>query len=130
MGVCKAKSVVQLPKGYNDADVLKNALKTGPVAIGIDAYLANHNEGIIGKGLFTGCGSKDNDITPTWVLVVGWGTSEPFPGFATKYWIIKGHSGPNWGDHGFGKILMKDGKGKGACTMYSTGAYVTGVEVV
>ena len=76
---------------------LKAAIAKGPVGIAIEAskeFFRNYKGGIINS---SNCGQEVGHA----VLAVGYGKIAN-----EEYILIKNSWGPDWGDKGFGKILM------------------------
>lgn len=90
-------------KGKIHPGPMKNALKKGPVSVGVAASstaFGNYSGGILGKG----CGTQlDHGI-----LAVGWG-KEATSG--EQYVLVKNQWGTTWGSNGFGKVHMHNGCG-------------------
>jgi len=96
---------LNVPKNMNsknriDTGPMKNALKKGPVSVGVAASstaFQNYSGGILGKG----CGTQvDHGI-----LAVGWGKNSA----GHAYLLVKNQWGTNWGTNGFLMIDMHNG---------------------
>jgi len=96
----KAESFTKLPK--NKFGPLLKALTKGPVAIavGADSWMDYHS-GI------ANCLSADTTINHA-VLLVGYGKTAK----GTRYWKIRNSWGPNWGEKGYIRLLMKTNEHK------------------
>jgi len=94
-------------KGTLHPGPMKNALKKGPVSVGVDASstaFGNYSGGILGKGCGT---SLDHGI-----LAVGWGKEKSGNNDKEhEYLLVKNQWGATWGLNGFLKIDMHNGCG-------------------
>lgn len=98
-GAVGVKSYATVPN--NDAAQLKAALDKQPVAVSIDA--ATHAFGYYTSGILTkGCGYSIDHA----VLAVGYGSEN-----GQEYWIVKNSWGTSWGESGYIRIGIVDGKG-------------------
>jgi xylem cysteine proteinase len=89
----------------NNEQALKEALvKTGPVAVGIDA--SGDEVRFYSRGVLT---APCSDALNHAVLVVGYGVEDPNP-----YWRLKNSWGTRWGEGGFFR-LVRGLEGSGEC---------------
>merc|ERR1712166_498701 len=105
--ISSAIAIKKNKKGTLHPGPMKNALKKGPVSVGVDASstaFGNYSGGILGKGCGT---SLDHGI-----LAVGWGKEKS--GNDQKeheYLLVKNQWGATWGLNGFLKIDIHNGCG-------------------
>jgi len=101
-------------KSYS-VDSLKEAVKINPVCIAIDAHdpiFRFYSNGVI---------EDSNKKEPTLnhaVLLIGYDKDEK-----GGYWIVQNSWGTNWGDNGYFKLRIKNGKGVLACQLYGLYPY-------
>lgn len=90
----------------NDPDEMKSALAVGPIAILLSttASYTQYKGGII-SGLAGSpiCGEVPNH----YALSVGWGTDAT----AGDFYIVKESFGSTWGESGYSRIAITQGKG-------------------
>lgn len=95
---------------------MKNAVAFGPISVGIQAnkpVFQQYQSGIFND---TSCGHNLDHAT----LVVGWGISE-----GTEYWIMKNSWAETWGEQGYMRLAIVDGKGN--CGIQKQPIQVNGV---
>jgi cathepsin L len=96
----------------NSSEALKAAIAKGPVSVAIEADKAafqSYQSGIIMAN--AGCGTNlDHGV-----LAVGYGTEN-----GTPYYRVKNSWGPTWGDEGYVKLEIVDGKGVCGIQMAAT----------
>ena len=101
-------------KSYS-VDSLKEAVKINPVCIAIDANdptFRFYSNGVI---------EDNNKKEPTLnhaVLLIGYGKDEK-----GDYWIVQNSWGTNWGDNGYFKLRIINGKGVLSCQLYGLYPY-------
>ena len=81
---------------------MKAAVAKNPLAVSIEAdksVFQAYRSGIFNS---SGCGTSLDHA----VLVVGWGESS-----GTEYWIMKNSWGTSWGESGYMRMEIEDGKG-------------------
>ena len=104
-------------KADGDLDMLKSQILVQPVIVGFDATDVTFMQH--GAGLYT-----PNKCTTTklnhYMLAVGWGQETTGTAIKTTHYYIwvKNSFGPEWGDKGYGKIVVQDNKKEtGGCGM-------------
>lgn len=93
--------------GRKNPSALKEALKKGPVSISMNADMPSYtyySEGIYNPNW---CIPRLNHA----VLAVGWGIDEE----AGEFWIVKNSFSADWGDKGYIKLAIIEGKGVCGC---------------
>ncbi len=81
----------------NEFAPLMNAIaNVGPVSISVEAVLWRNYE----SGVFDGCNQTNPDIDHA-VQLVGYGNEN-----GQDYWLVRNSWTPQWGDHGYIKILL------------------------
>ncbi len=109
-GSCKYSStsntgVKSTSHGYinaNDTDAMKTALAKHPFSVSIEAdksVFQNYKSGIFNS---TACGTSHDHATN----VVGWGASN-----GIEYWLMRNSWGTSWGESGYMRIQIVNGKG-------------------
>ena len=86
----------------NNVTQMKAALATQPLAISIDAnsyIFGMYKSGVLDSKL---CGTSLDHA----VLAVGYGTEN-----GKEYWLVKNSWNTTWGDQGYIKMAIVDGKG-------------------
>ena len=81
---------------------MKAALAQQPLAVAIEAdkrVFQTYKSGILDS---SACGTKLDHA----VLVVGWGTESD-----QDYWLVKNSWNTTWGDQGYVKLAIEEGKG-------------------
>ena len=96
-----------------NAAQLKAALAKGPISVAIEADRTVFNAYKSGVITSSACGTNLDHA----VLTVAWGTDAT----AGDYYIVKNSWGPQWGDSGYVKIGIKDGKG--VCGIQEAASY-------
>ena len=99
-GKVKATAVKDVPP--NRPEQLKAALKLGPVSVAIQAdsrVFQSYSGGVLNS---QECGTEIDHG----VLAVGYGKEGDL-----EYILVKNSWGADWGDHGFIKIALTEGKG-------------------
>jgi len=98
-GKVLVKSITTVPN--NDVSQLKSAVAKQPVAVSIDASCRAFNN--YSSGIFwNSCGNNIDHA----VLAVGYGGSGD-----NQYWIVKNSWATSWGEKGYIRIGIQDGKG-------------------
>ena len=81
---------------------MKSALNSHTLSVSVAASsyaFQTYSSGIFAN---SSCGTNTNHATN----VVGWGTSG-----STEYWLMRNSWGTSWGDAGYMKLAIVDGKG-------------------
>ena len=81
---------------------MKAALEQRPLAVAIEAdkrVFQTYKSGVLDS---PNCGTKLDHA----VLVVGWGTEN-----SQDYWLVKNSWNTTWGDKGYVKLAIEEGKG-------------------
>jgi len=92
----------------DDPSALKAAVNKTPISISIEADKAvfqNYHSGVMDS---TSCGTRLDHA----VLVAGYGTES-----GQDYWLVKNSWGSSWGENGYIKLAIVDGKGICGCQM-------------
>lgn len=82
----------------NNATLLMHALTRGPVAISVAANWASYERGVFDGPHHQPCGYTVNHA----VVVVGYGTDDAT---GLNYWTLRNSWTPQWGEHGYMRIL-------------------------
>ena len=88
---------------------MKSALNSHTLSVSVAASsyaFQTYSSGIFAN---SSCGTNTNHATN----VVGWGTSG-----STEYWLMRNSWGTSWGDAGYMKLAIVDGKGYCAIQTY------------
>lgn len=116
-GIARATNFINvLP---HDADQLKVAVKLGPVAASITTshkVFQFYKGGIIST---EECSCEETPVDSA-VSIVGFGHDHHLN---LDYWLIKNSWGTTWGDHGFGRIVVKP-EGPGVCNIQTEASVV------
>jgi hypothetical protein len=91
----------------NEQAIMAEIISYGPVCVGYMVYQSFYD--FFQKnptGIYQTRPENDTEIGGHAVVVVGWGEEN-----GVKYWIVRNSWGPQWGDHGYFKIL----RGKNFC---------------
>ena len=89
----------------NSVKDMKAAVAKGPIAVSVDAagrFWSSYKSGVIDSK--TRCGTSLDHA----VLVAGYGTD---PASGEGYWLVKNSWGADWGEKGYIKLAIVEGKG-------------------
>jgi C1A family cysteine protease len=106
-GLVGAKSYANVQK--NNPSALKDAVQQQPVSISIDASSRYYNS--YSSGILTNANSCGTSLDHA-VIIVGWGQQN-----GTEFFLVKNSWGSSWGENGYVRFQIINGKGMCGCQM-------------